>query len=91
MAREDEVIANWTAWSENIKTALAAALADAQTLRDTDAAEDAAQANVLSEALADKLQAAFDAVSAPPVVEPPVVEPPVVEPPVVEPPVDPGQ
>lgn len=70
MARVDEVIASWTAWSENIKTALADALADAQNLRDTDAAEDAAQANALSETVADKVQAAFDAVSAPPTTPP---------------------
>lgn len=85
MADVDAVLAAWTAWSEDIKTKLAAALADAQTLRDTDAAEDAAQANALSEALATKVEAAFNAVSAPPVTEPPV------DPPVEEPPVDSGQ
>lgn len=96
MADVDQVLADWTAWSENIKTQLADALADAQNLRDTDAAEDAAQANALSEALAAKVQAAYDAVTSPPVTEPdpepPVEEPveePVVEEPAAEEPVEP--
>lgn len=76
MADIDATLASWTAWSEDIKTKLADALADAQNLRDTDAADDAAAANALSSALADKVQAAFDAVSAPPVVEEPPVEDP---------------
>ena len=92
VATLDETLAAWTAWSQDIKTKLADALADAQNLRDTDAAEDAVEANALSEALAKKVQDAFDAVSkAPDVEEPPVVEEPVDETPVVPDPDEPTE
>lgn len=94
VATIDETLASWTNWSNDIKAKLKDALDDAQNLRDTDAAEDAVEANALSEALAKKVQDAFDAVSTVPTIPgttDPVTEPeaPVDETPVVPDPDEP--
>ena len=86
MANVDEILASWTNWSQDLKAQLQSALDTIQQIKDTDAAEDAAQAEALTNELTAKVQAAYDSVSAPPA--PPVEEPPVEQPPVEEPPVE---
>lgn len=66
MASVDETLASWTAWSQDIKTKLADALATNEQLVATDAEQDAAQAAALQEEFAAKVQAAYDTAVAPP-------------------------
>lgn len=95
VATLDETLAAWTTWSDDIKGQLQSALETIQTLKDTDAAEDKAQADALTAEVEAKVQAAFDAATstptAPGTTDPVTTEPeaPVDETPVVPDPDEP--